>query len=101
MDYVTDIGKVLLDLCSIAQMNNVNIQIFRDGRYGVDRKIFELRINRDTFYASEIIDLDECSSRPAEALEYAFNRAMYNLKFEINQKRNNFRKDVSKNEHMA
>ena len=89
MNYVTNVGEVLLNLCSIAKMNNVNIQIFRDSRYAVDRTVFELRLNRDTFYASELIEIDQRLKCPAEALECAFNKALYNIKREIEKERTN------------
>lgn len=88
MDYVSNVGEVLLKLCSIAQMNNVNIQIFMDQRYGVDRNVFELRLNRGVCFAAEVFELDQIRD-PAHALEYIFNRTLHNLKREIEKERTN------------
>ena len=72
-------GATLLDLCKLSRQHNVDIRI-RQVPGDITGARFELRLDRGNYHAAQTIDITETLGEPAKYLDYAFERAKYEIK---------------------
>lgn len=98
MAYAKDVGDILANLCQVARTHNVDIRIRQvEGNLVGDRVVFELQLDRGRCHAVETVDITPKSHEyrwpfvdgtpPSKTMEYAFERALHNIKRENEKER--------------